>query len=104
MNVSEYGSVLLANIGEDVSTNIGLEFILQPQVGQKITFTEADGVAVGVADIYEGDAQYLANQYLTYTVKDNDITQSGRWRKQGAAIISSTQKTVGDFKRFTVLP
>jgi len=103
-NVNEFGQVLRANMGEDVSTNIGLEFILEPEAGTKLTKTQSDGVVVGTVAVTEGDKSLAANQYLEYTVKDGDLDQSGRWRKKGIAKISTTNEKVGNYERFTVLP
>jgi len=104
INKGEFGQVLRADMGEDVSTNIGLEFVIQPEAGDGILVTDQTGVTVGTTDVAEGDFTYQANQYLQYTTKENDIKQSGRYRKKGIAKISINQTKVGNFERFTVLP
>ena len=103
-NVNEYGQTLYASIGEDVSTNIGLAFTIEPQVGLSITRSESEGVSVGTADVTVGDTLYEANKYLAYIVKDGDLSKSGSWRKQAKAKTSSTVEKVGNYERFTVLP
>lgn len=103
-NVGEYGQTLRAAIGEDVSSNTGLTFIIEPQVGQRITRDETEGVSVGTSDVTVGDVEYKANKHLECIVKDGDLSHSGSWRKQAKATISTTVEKVGNFERFTVLP
>ncbi len=102
-NYGEYGEVLRARVGVDASTNIGLTFILEPEIGDKITRTESDGVAVGTVDVTVGDETYNANEYLEYTTVSGDLEYIGRWRKQAKAKLSSTVERVGNSERFTVL-
>lgn len=116
LNKFEYGQVLRADIGEDVSTNIGLTFILQPKTGNpensnnsteqprnSIIRTQSEGVVVGTADVFDGDTKLLANQYLEYTVQQSDLSIGGQWRIKGEADITSTKKLIGNFKLITVL-
>ena len=102
-NVGEFGQTLRAAIGQDVSANIGLTFTIEPQSGNKIERTEANGVTVGTVEVTEGDTVYLANEYLEYVVLDGDLHKDGRWRKKGAAKLSNNQEGVGNYERFTVL-
>ena len=114
-NTLEYGQVIRANLKQDVSTNTGLEMIIQPELGRSINsntltlkpmgavvVTNPD-VAVGVVDVVVDDETYLANEYLEYTIKANDLSKSGIWRVKGAADITPTNRVVGDYSRFTVL-
>jgi len=103
-NVNEYGQTLYANIGEDVSTNIGLTFTIEPQVGLAITRDETEGVSVGTSAVTVGDTLYEANKHLAYIVKDGDLSTAGTWRKQAKAEISTAVEKVGNYERFTVLP
>jgi len=103
-NLGEFGQVLTADLRTDASVNVGLEFILTPQLGPRIVRDEAEGVFVGSADKIVGDVKLLANQYVEYTVKAGDLDRAGLWRKQGAFTQSSTKKVVGDAEIFTVLP
>jgi hypothetical protein len=116
LNTNEYGQVLRANIGQDVSTATGYTFVLQPKVGQSTNTnatasTQPDGavirtgtdVTLGTTDVTVGDETYLANQYVNYTVKENDLSHSGLWRFKGEATMSTTNKIVGDYKLLTVL-
>lgn len=103
-NVDEFGQTLRAAIGQDVSTNIGLTFTIEPQAGKKVERDQSEGVTVGTVDVVEGDTEYLANQYLEYVVKDGDLHTSGRWRKKAAAKLSQNEEVIGNYERFTVLP
>jgi len=103
LNKDEFGQVLRANIGLNVSVNIGLEFILEPRIGKALTKADVDGVTVGTNDVVVGDQTFMANEYIEYTTQDGDIDQSGVWRIKGAAQISSSVKAVGDYRRITVL-
>lgn len=114
LNQFEYGQVLRANMGEDVSTNIGLTFILQPKAGTpdsannstdqpRNAIIRTTGVTVGTVDVFDGDTKLLANEYLEYTVQQGDFDIAGQWRIKGEAKISSTKKVSGNFKLITVL-
>jgi hypothetical protein len=118
LNKFEYGQVIRANVGQDVATNIGLTFILQPKNGtpknansvvssnqpqNAIVRTGVDGVVVGTSNVTVGDEIFAANQYLEYTTKTDDLDISGLWRVKGEADITSTNKVVGDYRNITVL-
>lgn len=103
VNVGEYGQMLYANIGENVTGATEYTVILEPQVGETKTKTTANGVALGTANITVGDQQYLANQYLEYITVPDDIDYEGQWQIKGAADMSPTQKIIGDYARFTAL-
>lgn len=103
-NVGEFGQVLTADIGEDVSVNTGLEFILTPQLGPRLVRSGADGVTVGADDKTVGDIELLANQYLEYVVKEGDLDKAGLWRKQGSVELSPLERVFGNAELFTVLP
>jgi hypothetical protein len=114
-NKNEYGQVIRANLNQDASTNTGLEMIIQPELGHSKNASLTSGkpqgavvannpdVAVGTTTITVGDETYSANEYLEYTIKADDLSKSGTWRVKGSADITSTNKVVGDYKRFTVL-
>lgn len=115
LNKWEYGQVIRANIGQDVSTNTGLRFILQPKAGtplnnarntnypNSIVRTQSEGVVVGTVNVVVGDETYSANEYLEYTTLAEDLSMSGLWRVKGEADITSTNKASGDYKNITVL-
>ena len=100
--VGEYGQRIRANIGVDVSNNIGLRMILEPTKGVKVVLTHDDGVSVGRLDVMECGKLLQANQYLEYVVKEDDLDTSGRWGKKGVAEISDTEVKVGLNERFIV--
>lgn len=114
-NKNEYGQVIRANIRQDVSTNTGLEMVIQPEVGRSKNASLVSGkpngavvvnnpdVTVGATTITVGDETYEANKYVEYTIKADDLSKSGIWRVKGSADITPTNKVVGDYKRFTVL-
>jgi hypothetical protein len=115
-NKFEFGQVIRANLRQDVLTNTGLEMIIQPEVGSsknalRVNDNKPRGaviannpdVTVGTVDVEVGDETFLANEYLEYTIKADDLSKSGIWRVKGSADITSTNKVIGDFARFTVL-
>jgi len=118
INRNEFGQVIRANIGQDVSTNTGLEFIIQPEFGQSentnttdirtqphgsVIRTAADGVVVGTVDVVVDDTTLIANEYLEYTTKSGDFSHAGNWRIKGSADLSATSKAIGDYKLIPVL-
>jgi len=103
LNKDEYGQVVYAKMGEDVSTATDYSFILEPKRGTKQTKAVADGVALGTTNIYVNDELHEANKYLTYTVKEGDLDVSGIWRKRGEATMSETNVVIGDYDLMSVL-
>jgi len=103
LNKNEYGQTIYADLGQDVSTATAFNFILEPQVGIKLEKSASDGVALGASNITVDDTNLLANQYITYVIKEDDLSKSGLWRTKGEATLSATNKIVGDYKRITVL-
>lgn len=101
LNKDEYGQILRVNMGEDVSSNTALNFILEPREGSKIE--TATGVVVGSSNVTEDDESYLANQYLEYTVQATDLDYVGQWRIKGEATMSATNKVISDYKTISVL-
>ena len=105
LNHGEYGDTIRVNMGEDVSTNTALTITFQPKYGDPVTRTQADGVAVGSADVEVDDETYQADEYLEYTLQDGDLDAFiGQWRMRGEVQISATNRVIGDFRYFTVLP
>ena len=114
LNKFEFGKVLRVNMGEAVNTNIGLKFILQPKTGtpknqvdseqyrNAIIRDNTEGVAVGTSNVIVGEDTFLANQYLTYTVKEDDLNIGGSWRMRGEAKLTATNNVISDYQRLTV--
>ena len=100
-NYKEYGQLIYVNLGTDVSTGTDLKVILQPQRGDKKEFTT--NIAVGASNVIVDDQKFLANEYLMYTIQEDDLDQSGQWRVKGQALVSGVL-IKSDFVRLTVLP
>ena len=104
-NKDEFGQLIFADMGQDVSTATELKLILQPQVsvnGDKKEKAGTDGVTVGTVNVVVDDETFLANEYLQYTIKEDDFDKAGLWRVKGEALLSSTNRVIGDYRRFTV--
>ena len=102
-NKDEFGQLIYADMGQDVSTASELKLILQAQVSVNGDKSEiVTGVTVGAANVDVNDETFLANQYLQYTIKDGDLNKAGLWRVKGEALLSSTNRVIGDYRTFTV--
>ena len=103
LNENEFGAIINVNMGQDVSTNIGLEMVLEPEIGDEKVFNQSEGVTVGSVNIQDGDQTFLANEYLQYTLKDGDLDFVGTWRKRGRVKLTTTNELVSNFVLFQVL-
>lgn len=103
LNKNEYGIDIYARLGEDVSTATDYTLILDPYIGDEQIKTVSDGVSLGTTSITVDDQTYIANQYISYTLKDGDLDQSGLWRLRGTATMSATKKLIGDYDIISVL-
>ena len=103
LNKSEYGQAVRVNMLEDVSLATTLNFILEPRHGQKLERSASDGVVVGSSNVTVDDETYIANEYLEYTIKENDLDYVGQWRIKGEATMSATNKVISDYKLISVL-
>jgi hypothetical protein len=99
LNKNEYGTVLYADLKDDISAATALNFVLRPKVGDKKEFT---GV-LGAVDVTVDDESYTANEYMTYTLLDGDLDQSGLWQVKGEATMTATKVIYGDYKHISVL-
>lgn len=99
-NKKEYGSILRVNLGTDISTGTDLKVILEPWRGEKQEHTT--NIAIGTSNVTVDDQTFLANQYLEYTIQEDDLKKEGQWRTRGSAIVGS-ELTKGDYVKFTVL-
>ena len=104
LNKNEYGQTIHVNLGEDISSFTALNLILEPNIGSKLQKSASDGVSLGASNIAVDDENYLANQYISYTIKQGDLDKEGQWRVKGEATLSATNKVISDYSRFTVLP
>jgi hypothetical protein len=100
-NRDEYGSILRVNLGVDISAGTSPTVILQPERGEKDEYTT--NVAVGTSNVVVDDQTFLANQYLEYTIQEDDLDKEGLWRARGSAIVSG-ELIKSDYVKFTVLP
>jgi hypothetical protein len=100
-NVDEYGSILRVNLGTDISTGTNLKVYIQPLRGDKKEFTT--NVAVGTSNTNVDDQTFLANEFLEYTIQEDDLDQEGQWRARGEALVSG-ELIKSDYVKFTVLP
>lgn len=103
LNLNEYGQTLRINMGENVSTATAFKFILEPRQGTKKEKVDADGVVLGTTNITVDDEDWLANEYIEYTLKDGDLDYAGQWRIKGEATMSATNKVISDYKLIGVL-
>lgn len=101
INVNETGQTLRVNFGEDISAATSYNFIIEPQIGDKL---ERSTSVLGTVNVNVGDETYLLNQYIEYTLASSDIDKEGLWRIKGEATMSNTQKIISDYKTFSVLP
>ena len=98
LNKGEFGQVLRADLGEDISTAISYEMILQPQLGETLEKVST----LGTVNIVVDDQTFLANQYIEYTTIEDDLTYAGTWRLKGKAKFANSE-VIGDYRKFTVL-
>jgi len=99
LNKNEYGTVLYADLREDISAATALNFVLLPKSGNKKEFTGT----LGTVDITVDDQNYTANKYMTYTLLGGDLDQSGLWQKKGEATMTATKVIYGDYEYISVL-
>ena len=99
LNKNEYGTVLYADVKDDISAATALNFVLLPRLGDKKEFTGT----LGTVDVTVDDESYTANKYMTYTLLDGDLDQSGLWQLKGEATMTATKVIYGDYKYISVL-
>lgn len=99
INKGEYGGTLYVNMGEDISSATAYKMILQPPFGDSLEKT----ATLGTETITHENRTYTANQYITYTIANGDIDQSGQWRKRGKVTQSATNVLLSNYEKFTVL-
>lgn len=99
-NQDEYGSKLYVDLGVDISAGTSLTIDLERWRGDKKEFTT--NIAVGTSNTVVDDQTFLANQFLEYTLQEDDLDKAGQWRARGSAIVSG-ELIKGDYVKFTVL-
>ena len=100
-NEGEFLSILRVNLGVNISAGTELTVFLEPLRGEKKEFTT--NVAVGSSNTEVDDQEFLADQFLEYTIQEDDLDQAGQWRARGQALVSG-ELIKSDYVKFTVLP
>ena len=103
MNVGEYGNIFRFNVNSDISAATPT-LILEPRFGTALKLTTIDGVTIPTSDIAVNGQTFLANQYVEYIIKEDDLNYAGRWRAKLKAKFSDTKELITDYQRFTVMP
>ena len=99
-NVSSYGETVRVNFNRDVSGAESYSMSAQPERGETVALSP---VTLGTADVWEGDASLLANQYVEYTTQEDDFKgYVGRWRLRGEAKLSASVNIATDYRLFRV--
>ena len=99
-NREEYGSKIYVNLGVDISAGTSLTVTLEPERGKEKEFTT--NVVVGSSNTEVDDQTFLADQFLEYTIQEDDLDEPGLWRARGSAIVSG-ELIKSDYVKFTVL-
>ena len=100
LNHNEIGQPIRINLGEDISLSTPT-LILQPEVGKTKNITS--GVTVPAVPVTVGDETLLANEYVEYFTKEDDLDYVGRWRFKAKLDFSSTDIRQTDYQKFRVL-
>ena len=87
----------------DMSANTGLQITFTKPDDTTLVVTNPEVTAPGVPVTDSVLGPLLANQYLEYTLKQDDLSLPGIWRFKGEAQLSSTVRAVGDYRTVTVL-
>ena len=100
LNFKEIGQPIRINLGEDISLSTPT-LILQPEVGKTKEITS--GVTIPAVNVTVGDETLLANEYIEYFTKLDDLDYVGRWRFKTKLDFSSTDIRQTDYQKFRVL-
>ena len=100
LKFKEVGQPSRINLGEDISLSTPT-LILQPEVGKTKNLTS--GVTIPAVDVTVGDETLLANEYVEYFTKEDDLDYVGRWRFKTKLDFSSTDIRQTDYQKFRVL-
>jgi hypothetical protein len=103
LNKDEFGQTIYIDMGENVLAATELTIVIEPRLGTLKEKLNADGVTVGTTNITVDNVDLLANEYLQYTIKADDLDFAGLWRKKGKALLTATNIVISDYTRFTVL-
>jgi len=100
LNKNEVGQFIRINLNEDISLATPT-LVLEPKVGEKREITS--GVTIPNVNVTVEGETLLANQYIEYRTKENDLIFAGGWRFRAKLTFSATDIRKTDYQRFTVL-
>jgi len=106
-NKNAFGQLLKVNFFQDISTGTSFEMRIEPQFGGNRLEGDKPILTVvgtlGTVDTTVDDMKFLANQYLEYTIKEDDFKDVGRWRVKGIATLPAVTIAT-NYQFFRVLP
>jgi len=91
-NKDSFGEILKVNFYRDISSGTKFEMIIQAQFEGAELFEERPrtvAATLGTVDVVVDDMKFIANQYVEYTIKEDDFKDIGRWRTKGIATLPS---------------
>lgn len=100
LNKNEVGQPIRINLGEDISLSTPT-LILEPKLGIRKEITA--GVSVPAVNVTVDGQILLANEYVEYFTKEDDLDFTGQWRFKAKLDFSPTDIRQTDFQRFSVL-
>jgi len=100
LNVGEVGQPIRINLNEDISLSTPT-LILEPELGIRKEITS--GVTIPAVNVTVGSQTLLANEYIEYFTKEDDLDFVGQWRFRAKLDFSSTDVRKTNFERFSVL-
>lgn len=101
LNYKEVGQPIRINLGEDISLATPT-LILQPEQGETKEITT--DVTIPSSSVTVGDETLLANEYVEYFTKVDDLDFVGRWKFKTKLNFSATDIRQTDYQKFRVLP
>ena len=81
MRVNDYGVIYAQNTGFDLSAFTALSLVFTKPDGTTLTVTNPS-VAVGAVALTVKGNIFPANEYITYTFANGDVTAAGNWMAQ----------------------
>ncbi len=100
LNKNEVGQPIRINLNEDISLATPT-LILEPKLGIRKEITS--GVTIPAVNVTVGSEILLANEYIEYFTKEDDLDFVGQWRFKAKLDFGVTDIRQTDFQRFSVL-
>jgi len=100
-NTDSIGEILRVNFYRDISDGTKFEIKFEPQfIGTRFPDDTPRKVVatLGTVEVVVDDMKFLANQYVEYTIKEDDFKDTGRWQAKGIATLPS--ETVATSNQF----